>query len=358
MLQAKAAAEKTGNRVAYFDNLKFWAILVVSLQHFIGQFNVGYSSFWYTPPTSWFLMGITGKMAVALFAVIAGYFSTRSGRAEKPAGKYIMARYLYFFLCGLFINVVYAAAIRVGALTSDTYVWAIPETVSVGQIMEQSMRLRDGIYSCIWFLKDFFWGSVFCFACGYMKIPGVGILLLIAALRFNNLWMAIYLMGGIVVWLESCPCVCRALEKWWLRAALLLAAFFAIQRQESDTTFFIDGIFSVILILALQHSTWLRRILSLKWVARIGRNSMAILLIHPSLYVFLGPGCFACLAALPYRYAFLLTWAICFAVVVALSFPLTAALDRGSRLAAELLQTLYEKAGALFRRLPQGDAGQ
>ena len=55
-------------------------------------------------PFSLVLNGLSGKLCVAFLGVCLGFFAFES--KEKNATKYIIKRYFYFFVCGLFINTI------------------------------------------------------------------------------------------------------------------------------------------------------------------------------------------------------------------------------------------------------------
>lgn len=329
-------------RVLYFDSLKFWAAMIVFLVHFTEIFHADYLLLRWRGGSE-----ITGgKLMVALFAVIAGYFSTLSGRGTRPAGEYIWARYLYFFACVLFINTAFTAAGHFGVVTVESYTPA--------QIIKQSLMLRDWIVSWVWFIPKFLMGSVLCFAAGRMGLRGGILALLAAAMCSSDIWVAVYLMGGLAVWLETSPKVLAAMKNVWLRAVLLLAALCLVilKGKDPESTFFLFGVSSLILVLTVPHSPVLLRLLNVRWTARLGQNSMAIFLVHHLIYAWLAPRCFAGLAALPEVWTFLAAWAICAVVVIAVSFPVTAVLNGVSRFALELSRALYRKINALWQQLP------
>lgn len=56
--------------------------------------------FWDTGVTGYILCGITGKLAVAMFAVILGFFAAYvADKKDFSLGKYICRRYFRFFCC-------------------------------------------------------------------------------------------------------------------------------------------------------------------------------------------------------------------------------------------------------------------
>lgn len=182
-----------------------------------------------------------------MFAVIAGYFSTLSGYGTQESGQYIWARYSYFLLCGLFINILYGLSEMIFNHNNP----GIP----LRQIISESLLLGSAIFPTFWFVPIFFMGSILCFAIGRLRIKGCGILLIIiAALCLNNIWIAIYLMGSVAIWMESKSCIQRALQKWWIRLILFIIIFIIIKRPESNLTYFIDGVCSLIFILLVPHS--------------------------------------------------------------------------------------------------------
>ena len=303
-------------RIRYLDTLKLLAIFIVFATHFINRFNEDYFQLWHKAPTSWVLNGVTGKLGVAIFAVILGYFAYRS--KEPDVTKYVIKRYIYFFLCGLFINSIYAAFGSAG-IFDDTY--------SVKEVLTVSLTLGAGIFRTFWCIRPFFIASILSKLNGKAGAGPFTVLveMLIMFQIMGDVWVSICLIGNLVAIAMSNEKFMSIFRHVWVRWPAYLAVFFLIKRPESWQTYLIDGICASLMILALSESRWLRKVLDWEPLAVQGKNTMAMYLVHVVVYRLAGAA--AGLGSDSSAALFVIIMIVSWELVVALSFPLTKLLD-------------------------------
>ncbi len=305
-------------RTRYFDTIKLLAIFVVFLTHFVASFNEAYFRYWKELPTAILLKGVSGKFGVVVFSVILGYFAFRS--SEKSIAKYTIKRYVYFVLCGLFINSVYLIAARTGYISGNA---------SITHMVRTSLLLSDDIYATFWCIQPFMLASFISKVNGKLLTGKSWGVLIIAAeiaalIKFDQLWAGICLMGNIVYLLENDKYVQKLISHRSVRIVIYLIFFIGIKRSSSDLTFIIDGIVCSLLLTALSKSTTLAKLLSNKSMASAGRNTMAIYLIHNIMYESIGA---AMINEAHFVSTFLAALVVSWAVIVLASYPVTKLLD-------------------------------
>ena len=85
-------------RLKCYDVVKFMAILMVCVTHFVAIFNPYFFYLWKTYPTKFVLDGVTGKLGVCILGVVMCYFAYKS--KETNPIRYFFKRYFYFVVSG------------------------------------------------------------------------------------------------------------------------------------------------------------------------------------------------------------------------------------------------------------------
>lgn len=274
-------------------------------------FNSPFISLWTTPPTSYILYGVSGKLGVAIFAVLLGYFAYLS--KDINFTHYTLKRYSFFVLSGFIINIAYMI---VG--------YCIPgcQQYSFTDILNVSLSLGDTIFATFWCIPAFFRASLLSYANGRAKDSSVIIILEILILcKLGLTWEGICLMGNLVARYKFNPHP-DILKYKIVRIMCWIVLFFAIKRTESITTYLIYGISCTIMIILIMRGTIVQKILNNKFMALLGKQAMAIYIIHPLTYVLVGPLLFDLFSFLPYGWGFLLSLLSCFVIIVLISFPI------------------------------------
>lgn len=298
------------NRVRYFDSLRFISFFVVYVLHFIAEFDASFFSVWNEPPTSYILYGVTGKLGVGIFAILLGYFAYLS--KDDDFTHYTLKRYVYFMLSGLVINV---AHMVVG--------YCVPgyQQFSLQEVMTTSLSLGNSIYITYWCIPAFFHGSLISYANGKAKATSVIIILeILILLKLGFIWEGICLMGNLVARYKLNPHP-DVLKYRVVRIVCWIVLFFAIKRPESTQAYIIDGICCTIMMLLIMRGSIVQTILNNKLTALLGKQAMAIYILHPLTYKLVGPWLFAWFGFLPYKWNFWVSLMVCFAIIVILSFP-------------------------------------
>ena len=326
------------NRIKYLDTLKLLAIFLVFATHFINRFNDSYVSLWHEPPTSWLLNGVTGKTGVAVFAVILGYFAYKS--KEQDVTKYTLKRYIYFFLCAIFINTVYVVLGSIGVFD---------DTFTAKEVIVVSLTLGSKIFRTFWCIRPFFIASVLSRLNGKAQAgPLVVALEMLTIYQITgDVWIAICLMGNIVAVAMANDKIMSLFSCIWIRWAIYLTAFFLVKRPEGNLTFIIDGICTVLLILAFSESKHIRKALDWEPLSSQGKNTMAMYLIHVVVYRLVGmaAGLNESSSVLLFVAIMIVSWAL----IVALSYPLTKLLDAVTRLCMRPVEKAMQSIGQLLK---------
>ena len=84
-------------REQWIDACRFFAIFVIMVTHFLATFRPEALALWERMPSRLLLGGLTGKMSVAFFFVVLGYFASAPRIFDSRAFlKYTVRRYGQF----------------------------------------------------------------------------------------------------------------------------------------------------------------------------------------------------------------------------------------------------------------------
>jgi len=298
-----ATETKTFARKTYIDTLKFFSIFIVYLTHFIDYWNNSYFKFWTEKPSSFLLYGISGKLGVAFFSVCVGYFAFLS--KHKNPLVYMIRRYFYFFLCGFIINTIFAFG---------------NHDISI-KILTEAVKLGAEYFPAYWCMFSFFLASIVSYFNSYYKASLSFIILEIIIFGIiGYIWVSICLLGNITILILNNEKFMQYFQCKRNKIFLLVLCFFLIKRDESNMTYFIDGICSCIILCVVENSAQLKKILSCKLFLP-GKNVMPIYLFHTFIFIKMGKYLFASFSDMPYSHAFLLTFILCWIVLLVISFP-------------------------------------
>lgn len=252
-----------------------WIFLV----HFISSFRPSLFRFWSDFPTALFLNGVSGKFATATLAVILGYLAYSKGMQNQQLSLLIIKRYLSFLVMGIFVNVIYTIHNN----------QSIFEPSSLKEILFTSIKIGSQIFPTFWCMKSFFWGSVMSYINGKYTHSLSAIFAQILMLMFtHNTWIAICLLGNVLYRIADQNIAHNTFQKNMskpvVQIILILIAFSIIKRPESDLTFFIDGISSVLILAIISYNPKVQKVLCNDVFSYFGKHSMGIFLLHPVLY--------------------------------------------------------------------------
>lgn len=304
-------------RIKYYDSIKFFAIFIVFTNHFIYYYNTGLVKYWNEHPYDLFLKGINGKFSVALLGIIMCRFAYCAGLEKRYSiSKYIIRRYLFFVIYGLFINSVYLIIYSVQAK-----VLAFP----ISYLLKTTLMLGSDIFPTFWCIQPYFMASVIAYILGFVGgREKVGIIMILVFLICNNIWVAVCLFGTLIPYIEKNHDIWR--RKW--TKYLLFILFFVIgYRDESNIAYIMWGISSIILIMLVESSGLLKGILEGFLFQKLGKYTMSVFIIHVLVYQLIGAWLLGTMNKLPNGLSMLLCYFICLILIVLISIPLTNILD-------------------------------
>ncbi len=150
-------------------------------------------------------------------------------------------------------------------------------------------------------------------------------------------------MGSIVGAIESKECFRKILQNRLLQICFLIIAFIIINRPESEATYYIDGIASVVIVLITNNNEKIQKILSNKHTAQVGKKVIAIFLIHTVVYTIVGRWIMNCITNIPYILSFLIALIISWFLIILLAGPLMKAINWSTQRLTACLYTVYRE---------------
>ncbi len=224
-----------------------------------------------------------------------------------------MRRYFYFVVCGFAINLVFV--IGKGNLSL--------------KVVSESLLLGSGIFPTYWCIQSFFIGSVVSYFNSFYKIQDAFIILeIILFYSSGKTWIAICLLGNLAALFYIDDRFENILKRKSVKIFLLLLIFLLIKRSESELTYLIDGMCSLIFLLVVKKSDFLKRIFGIRIFASQGKNVMAIYLFHTCFFIKGGKLLFNILSFLPYKIQFLLILILCWCALILFSYPINWILNK------------------------------
>ncbi len=309
-------SDNTEKRKEYLDTIKFCSIFIIIVTHFIEMFRPEYFSFWSTMPAGLILYGVSGKLGVAVLGVLMCYFAMEA-KEDHPL-RYFFKRYAYFLAAGLFVNAVY-------------YVFQIASTpFNLRYFLAVSVSLGDGIFSTFWCMRSFLAASCIAYLNGKYHVSAK-IILLEILLLFLGIWdwTAICLLGSLAWNLLRNERISAIMSKWYVKVVLLFFVFIAIKRPEDQVTYYLDGLSAMIFLMVTECSRTMRAILNKpKGMKYLGKYTMTLFLLHPSIFHLIGTSLFSTKYFYPsLLVSFIVVFGISTLVLIPLSIVLQWALD-------------------------------
>lgn len=302
-------------RITYFDTIRWIAAMFIFTTHFIAAFERDIFILWDEVfPINLFMYGVTGKLAVTVLGVVLGYLAFQKGQKDAGNGntiRYLLQRYLFFLAAGLVIHILYGAAQSCSLVNYG---------IEFGDIIENSVFMKNTIVAHWWSMFPFLLGSVLCYIQGKYHLGYREILIEIAVFYLTGqVWISVCLMGSLVKCiLDNERCV-TVLQKKWIRILIFAILFVILKREESNLTYLIDGIGMSLFILVLCTWNVLQKFFGHKLWNTVNQNYMGVFLIHELVYVILGPRMINGLLMIPYKLRLLIAYVICFVLISVLA---------------------------------------
>jgi hypothetical protein len=271
---------------------------------------------WTEFPTSLFLRGITGKFAVAIFGILLGYLAYLQGQKRKRTIlHYALKRYIYFLICALIVNFIYYALGNLNILS---------EQYSLYQVLRASLLLDSSIFGAFWCMQAFLFSSVISYMLGYYSAGLTSALMVVAfLLPIGKLWISICLFGAVIAVLlrdENCQ---KLFGNKFLQWLLFIALFVAIQRDESQLTYLIDGLFGCVMLILITYNQGFKKLFSLRLISSFGSTSMMLYIIHVPVYLSIGACLFRLIGLGTENFLInFAVWFICLVAIILISIPL------------------------------------
>lgn len=100
----------------------------------------------------------------------------------------------------------------------------------------------------------------------------------------GNIWVSACIMGSALFILVNNEVIISLFSKWYTELILVMVVWFVIQRDESDITYIIDALASVILLIIVFANERIQMVLNNVVLCSLGKYSMELFLIHPLVY--------------------------------------------------------------------------
>lgn len=231
--------KKIKERLVYIDILKMFALLFVLNSHFVMEYNQElFASF----PLGNIINGFSGKFGVIIFALLAGYSSYMSA-TKKKIERYVIERYLFFFICCVVANVLFYILNINGCRDNST----------VGMLIGQSVMLSNYYCNTFWFIKDFLIGSIISFIAGKYRLKIVDqIFISLMFFMIGYPFIAFYVFGG-VLYIVVNETEFYKNKVFKILSLVFFLIFFISIRKESNLTYLEDMLRASAIILLLSQ---------------------------------------------------------------------------------------------------------
>ena len=342
-------------RVKWVDSVRFLAIFLIMTTHYLAAFFPSALSLWEPGPFFWLFGGITGKLSVAVFCVLLGYYAGRpkpfsfSGFGLYAVRRYFQLAFFAFLATLLFLLGGYAVTWLFH--TPDEAVFRILSDgprYNLIYLLRDAFLLEDHYIDTLWCMRDLMLASVVCRLFGYLPEhirPGVRAVLacvLIALLLAVNaaffIWACVGLMGCLVRLAVDAartrPQLTAPVPRFFLFAVSLV--LLKIPLSEGPLLYFLEGIIGFLWVFLIFCTDGAQRLLSRPPLPQLGKLSLGLFVIHTPVYSLLAS------SLIP-----LLQRSLTDAQTAALFFLPAAAL---SYLGARLLHRAYEAVPRVRRR--------
>lgn len=277
-------------RIGWMDGVRSLAMGWILIVHFISIFTIN-THVRFPGVLGLMLFGISGKLAVACFCVLLGYFASKPSR-ESVVG-YAVRRYLFFAVQILIVELLYYALVLL--LPHDLYLsifapWVYDDPRElIRRIFADAFLFRASVLPTYWCVDDFVIGSVAVFAinrCMGMQKLGWRMAacaaLFAAGLALDRLWAALCVLGWMLRLLEEVRLPKKLTP--FVAVALVCMVPWMIRRGETELTYLLDGAACLILLWTFGQFSFLQRVVSWKPLTLLGSYTFELFLLHVPIY--------------------------------------------------------------------------
>lgn len=268
-------------RIGWIDSVRFLAIFWVMTTHYISVYHGHWLGYWNEGISSYFLQGLTGKFAVAIFCLLTGYFTAVKMSREYSLPGYIRDRYLQFSQGVLFMNAALAVGIRTLYHFGIINLGFRPDVHNVKGILHDSFLFSSEIILPFWCIQVFFVsGVLLAFVYKIKKCFGIRCILALLCMAGGYVWVGLCILGSVLYDVQQFEGTGKFLEKRWLQLLLLAGSFVIIQRPEGNLTFILYGAAGFCILLVLFYNPRLQGWLDRKPLRFLGVISFEFYLVH------------------------------------------------------------------------------
>ena len=339
-------------RIFWIDTIRFIAMMWVFTVHFIATYNSDLFYYWRNGISQYILMGITGKLAVAMFTVLLGYFAAAKSTSRPNLTEYTANRYFQFASPLLIVNsIIVLLAVINTRITCFAFTYN-PDVHNVKNIISDSFLFNTQILPTFWCIRPFFISSVLIVVLNKEKCSILFQLLAMTVIIYSGYpWIGICIMGSILYKFinSSRYSKMRFFYNRFVQLAVFLVAAIMIKRQESTSTYVIDGIACALVLTIIFYNQRIQRIFSCKSVSRLGRVSLYIYLLHVPIYSTIGKVVLSLASAnnVSYQTAFWASYVCCFVANIILSIGLEKCISLLNTLITRITKMIKERTGSI-----------
>lgn len=324
-------------RENWIDACRFFAIFVIMATHFLATFRPEALTLWEEPPASLLLGGLTGKMAVAFFFVVLGYFASVPRTFDaRGFALYALRRY------GQFVFFVFAVTLcYIVGCYGVTWLFHLAEgevlrVISDGPrynliyLLRDAFLLENNYNDTLWCMRQLFLASLVCRLLGYLPermnaaarlSVAAAVMLVSVGLGSKWIWLGTAALGFVLRllldWEKEQPRL-RSPAVLWLMF-LAAAAFIKAPVSEEAQPLLLYALQSVgafLLLFVLFRAALAQRLLAARPFPWLGRVSMGLFVAHTPVNELLGSSVWAPLRS---RVPAALSLSLCFALSLGLS---------------------------------------
>ena len=294
-------------RIKWVDSVRFLAIFLIMTTHYLASFFPSALSLWEPGPFFWLFGGITGKLSVAVFCVLLGYYAcTPKPFSVSGFGLYTVRRYFqlafFAFLATLFF-ILGGYAVTWLFHTPDEAVFRILSDgprCNLIYLLRDAFLLEDHYIDTLWCMQDLMLASVVCRLFGYLPErirPGIRAALgcgLIALLLAVNaaffIWACVGLLGCLVrLAIEAArtrPRLTAPVPRFLLFVLSLI--LLKLPLSEGPLLYFLEGVIGFVWVFLIAFTDGAQRLLSRSPLPQLGKLSLGAFVCHTPVYSLLG----------------------------------------------------------------------
>lgn len=287
-------------RYKWIDSVRFISIMLVVLTHFVAAVYPEGFRYWHEGVSGVILCGINGKLAVAMFAIILGYFSAHSAEKQNfHLAEYICKRYVRFFVV-MFLTVVAIQVMIVifgvlgienSAVNTKENFFVGKAALSVAEIFSEVLALEASSVPFFWCMDDYFYTSVIiAVICslfkGNKRILAM-VLVIVALMAGGRVWTGIGCVGGVVHEIKNHPYATKIKARALFLILFIIFKVAANNISENNVLYVLSGAVCAAGLILLFDCDWIKKKLELHFMVTGGEISFYIYASHvPIIYVF------------------------------------------------------------------------